>query len=265
MVQEEINGTTYSDIGLAQMALGGPHQRRHHPGRMAAAYCRLPRGGLYIEPRTYTRVEQADQHTGVVTVLLDNVQESHAAMKDSTAWYITNMLRNVVPPARTRAQISGMNVAGKTGTTTARRDLYFAGYTPYYTAAVWSGYDQPERMSSSLQQQSANTWRKVMSAIHEGLEDKSFPTPVRRDRHRGRLRRQRPAAHRRLPEGRPGGGERAHHLHDLLSRETSPPPSARSTRKWRSAWRTPSWTPTGTPPACTTWPGSSAPRRAAGR
>ena len=47
----------------------------------------------------------------------------------------------------------------------------------YYTAAVWSGYDQPERMSSSLQQQSANTWRKVMSAIHEGLEDKSFPTP----------------------------------------------------------------------------------------
>lgn len=37
-----------------------------------------------------------------------------------------------------------MTMAGKTGTTSSRKDLYFAGYTPYYTAAVWSGYDQPE-------------------------------------------------------------------------------------------------------------------------
>ncbi len=176
VVQEEINGTTYSDIGLAQMALGGL-TNGVTTLEMAAAYAAFPRGGLYIEPRTYTRVEQTDQHTGVVTVLLDNVQESHAAMKDSTAWYITNMLRNVVSSGTgTRAQISGMNVAGKTGTTTARRDLYFAGYTPYYTAAVWSGYDTPERMSSSLQT-STVIWQKVMSSIHEGLENKSFPEP----------------------------------------------------------------------------------------
>ena len=177
VVQEEINGTPYSDIGLAQMALGGL-TNGITTLEMAAAYAAFPRGGLYIEPRTYTRVEQVDQHTGVVTVLLDNVQESHAAMKDSTAWYINTMLRSVISSGTgTRASFSGMTIAGKTGTTSARRDLYFVGYSPYYTAAVWSGYDTPERMSSSLQQTSANTWRMVMSSIHEGLENRSFPEP----------------------------------------------------------------------------------------
>lgn len=176
VVQKEINGTTYSDIGLAQMALGGL-TNGVTTLEMAAAYATFPRGGLYIEPRTYTRVEQTDQETGVVTVLLDNVQESHAAMKDSTAWYINNMLRNVINAGTgTQARFSGMTIAGKTGTTTARRDLYFAGYSPYYTAAVWSGYDTPERMSSRLQT-STVIWQKVMSSIHEGLENRSFPEP----------------------------------------------------------------------------------------
>ena len=119
-----------------------------------------------------------DPDTGAVTVLLDNQAESHAAMKDSTAWYINTMLQNVVRNGTgTSARFDGMTIAGKTGTTTSRKDLYFVGYSAYYTAAVWSGFDQPERMSSGLQQQSAVTWKKVMSAIHEGLEGKSFPTP----------------------------------------------------------------------------------------
>ena len=177
VVQEENNGTVFTDIGLAQMALGGL-TNGVTTLEMAAAYASFPRGGLYIEPRTYTRVEQVDPDTGAVTVLLDNQAESTVAMKDSTAWYINTMLRNVIRAGTgTSANFDGMTIAGKTGTTTSRRDLYFVGYSSYYTAAVWSGYDQPERMSSSLQQQSANTWRKVMSAIHEGLEDKSFPTP----------------------------------------------------------------------------------------
>ena len=177
VVQEERNGTVYSDIGLAQMALGGLTDGVTTL-EMAAAYSTFPRGGLYIEPRTYTKVERVDPDTGEVTVLLDNQAEYHTAMKDSTAWYINTMLQNVIKNGTgTSANFSGMTIAGKTGTTTSRRDLYFVGYSAYYTAAVWSGYDQPERMSSGLQQQSAVTWKKVMSSIHEGLEDKSFPTP----------------------------------------------------------------------------------------
>ena len=179
VVQEERNGTVFSDIGLAQLALGGLTDGVTTL-EMASAYSAFPRGGLYIEPRTYTKVERVDPDTGAVTVLLDNQAESHAAMKDSTAWYINTMLQNVVRNGTgTSARFEGstMPIAGKTGTTTSRKDLYFVGYSAYYTAAVWSGFDQPERMSSGLQQQSAVTWKKVMSAIHEGLEDKSFPTP----------------------------------------------------------------------------------------
>ena len=177
VVQEERNGTVFSDIGLAQLALGGLTDGVTTL-EMAAAYATFPRGGLYIEPRTYTKVERVDPDTGAVTVLLDNQAESHAAMKDSTAWYINTMLQNVIKNGTgTSARFDGMTIAGKTGTTTSRKDLYFVGYSPYYTAAVWSGFDQPERMSSSLQQQSAITWKKVMSSIHEGLESKSFPTP----------------------------------------------------------------------------------------
>ena len=177
VVQEERNGTVFSDIGLAQLALGGLTDGVTTL-EMASAYSAFPRGGLYIEPRTYTKVERVDPDTGAVTVLLDNQAESHAAMKDSTAWYINTMLQNVVRNGTgTSARFDGMTIAGKTGTTTSRKDLYFVGYSAYYTAAVWRGFDQPERMSSGLQQQSAVTWKKVMSAIHEGLEDKSFPTP----------------------------------------------------------------------------------------
>ena len=179
VVQEERNGTVFSDIGLAQLALGGLTDGVTTL-EMASAYSAFPRGGLYIEPRTYTKVERVDPDTGAVTVLLDNQAESHAAMKDSTAWYINTMLQNVIKNGTgTSARFEGstMPIAGKTGTTTSRKDLYFVGYSAYYTAAVWSGFDQPERMSSGLQQQSAVTWKKVMSAIHEGLEDESFPTP----------------------------------------------------------------------------------------
>ena len=179
VVQEERNGTVYSDIGLAQMALGGLTDGVTTL-EMAAAYSSFPRGGLYIEPRTYTKVERVDPDTGEVTVLLDNQAEYHTAMKDSTAWYINTMLQNVIRSGTgTSARFKDvkMTIAGKTGTTTSRKDLYFVGYSAYYTAAVWSGYDQPERMSSSLQQQSAIIWNKVMSSIHAELEDKSFPTP----------------------------------------------------------------------------------------
>ena len=177
VVQEERKGTVFSDIGLAQLALGGLTDGVTTL-EMAAAYATFPRGGLYIEPRTYTRVERVDPDTGEVLLLLEDQAESHAAMKDSTAWYINSMLQNVIRSGTgTAARFDGMTIAGKTGTTTSRRDLYFAGYSPYYTAAVWSGYDQPERMSSSLQKQSAATWKKVMASIHEGLESKSFPTP----------------------------------------------------------------------------------------
>lgn len=71
-----------------------------------------------------------------------------------------------------------MTVAGKTGTTEDYNDLWFVGYTPYYTCAVWSGYDNNEKIPEDARNFHKNLWKKVMNRIHEGLEDKDFEMPA---------------------------------------------------------------------------------------
>lgn len=168
----DINGERFSDKDVAPLALGGLTDGVS-PLEMAAAFSTFPRNGTYIAPRTYTRVLANDG-----SVLIDNQPETHVAIKESTAWYITYMLKNAVLNGTGRkANFEGMEIAGKTGTTSSRKDLWFVGYTPYYTAAVWTGFDQQERMGSSLQNTATVMWNKVMSKIHENLEYKDFVVP----------------------------------------------------------------------------------------
>ena len=71
-----------------------------------------------------------------------------------------------------------MTVAGKTGTTDDYNDLWFVGYTPYYTCAVWSGFDNNEKLPDDYSRDfHKDMWRKVMTRIHEGLDDKDFEMP----------------------------------------------------------------------------------------
>ena len=168
-----VNGQSYSDKNAAALALGG-FTDGATTLEMAAAYSVFPRYGTYIEPRTYTKVVANDG----VTVLIDNEPETSVAIKESTAWYINYMLKNAVAQGTgTGANFTGQEIAGKTGTTTSRKDLWFVGYTPYYTAAVWTGYDQQTRLGSSLNNPSVTMWKKVMSAVHENLEYKDFGKP----------------------------------------------------------------------------------------
>ncbi len=76
-------------------------------------------------------------------------------------------------------QLSNMHVAGKTGTTDTYNDLWFVGYTPYYTCAVWSGYDNNDRNYLIMRGTSyQGLWNNVMSRIHEDLQDKDFDKPA---------------------------------------------------------------------------------------
>ena len=75
------------------------------------------------------------------------------------------------------ARISGMTVAGKTGTTDTRDNRWFVGYTPYYTAAVWVGYETPARVSTRYNNPAAHMWQLVMEPIHSGLENTGFTQP----------------------------------------------------------------------------------------
>lgn len=136
---------------------------------MAAAYASFANGGVYTTPRTYTEVRD---HNG--NVILENKSESHVAMNESTAYAMNELLKNVVRNGTgTGANFSGMTIAGKTGSTNSNNDRYFVGYTPYYTAAVWVGYDTPTRIVASGNP-AATLWKTFMSKVHAGLPNKDF-------------------------------------------------------------------------------------------
>ena len=75
-------------------------------------------------------------------VVIDNTPEERKVIKPSTAYLLTSAMEDVVSEGTgTRLQLSNMHVAGKTGTTDTYNDVWFAGFTPYYTCTIWSGYD----------------------------------------------------------------------------------------------------------------------------
>ena len=168
-------GDTFSDVDLAPLAMGGL-TKGVTVKAMAQAYATFANEGVYREARTYTKVVDSDGK-----VVLDNTQQSHVAMKDMTAWYITYMLENTVESGTgTAAQIANMTVAGKTGTTTSDFDRWFAVYTPYYTGVVWCGYDDPEEvvLTDSSTNPAIVLWQKVMEQVHDGLANKEFNKPT---------------------------------------------------------------------------------------
>ncbi len=167
-----VGDTQYSDIALAPLALGGLTDGMSTYD-MAAAYAVFPRGGIYYSPQTYTKVYDSDGN-----ILLEKTQIREAVLKAKTTFYMNEMLENVVMYGTGRAaNFSGMTIAGKTGTTSSRKDLWFAGYTPYYSAAVWTGYDRQEAVHNVSGNPSARLFKQVMQKVHEGLAFKKFTVP----------------------------------------------------------------------------------------
>ena len=159
------------DCAYAPMALGqltnGITVRE-----MAQAYCSFVNDGIFTYARSYTKVLDSDG-----SVLIDNQPETIVAFSPNTAYVMTYMLQNATARGTgTEAYLGTMPVAGKTGTSTDYKDRWYVGCTPYYVAAVWTGYDTPERIYCSGNP-AAQIFRKIMRPIHEGLEYKSFPWP----------------------------------------------------------------------------------------
>lgn len=140
------------------------------PLELTAAYATIANGGVYNEPKLYTRVEDADGN-----IILDNTgfENSHRVLQESTAFLLTDAMVDVVTKGTgTAANFSReMAIAGKTGTTSSNVDVWFAGFTPYYTCATWVGYDNNVHMSSSRGENNETNiakkiWRGVMEQIH---------------------------------------------------------------------------------------------------
>ena len=164
-------GTVFSDMGIAALGMGalteGVTVRE-----MTNAYSTFTNKGVYREGRTYLAVLDAAGQ-----VVLENEQSSRTILSQKTVDYVNYCLDGAVAEgtgtvADLYAEL-GIDVAGKTGTTGENKDRYFAGYTGYYTAAVWCGFEIPEQivLEGVTSNPAARLWKAVMLQIHEGKEN----------------------------------------------------------------------------------------------
>ena len=170
--RKEINGEVFSDIQQS-LALGGITNGVTNE-ELNAAYACIANGGTYIKPKLYTKVLDHDGN-----VILDNTApQSKQVIKETTAFLLTDAMVDVVLSGTGGSvNFGGMAIAGKTGTTSDYNDVWFAGYTPYYTATTWAGFDNNVKLTGEEKNLAKKIWRAVMSKIHEELPNQSFDIP----------------------------------------------------------------------------------------
>ncbi len=148
------------------------------PLEMAGAYATIANDGVYITPTFYTKVEDSSGN-----VILEAKQEKTRVMSEANAFIEKSILTGPVVGAggtASRCKIPNQETAGKTGTTTSNVDRWFCGFTSYYTAATWYGYDRDqERLTgyANSTNRSCQLWAEVMKKIHEDLPESSFTKP----------------------------------------------------------------------------------------
>ena len=154
----------YAPLSLGQLTNGVTVRE------MAQAFSAFDNEGVFTYARTYTKVTDSNGN-----IVLDNTPNTIQAFSANTAHIMSYMLKGAVDGGTgSEARLGNMPVAGKTGTTTDSRDRWFVGYTPYYCAAVWTGYDTPAVMNFSGNPAS-QIWHSVMASISEGQEYQEFP------------------------------------------------------------------------------------------
>ncbi len=155
---------------------------------LTAAYATIANGGVYNKPKFYTKILD---HNG--KVILDNTApESTRVLKDSTAYLLTSAMEDVMQSKRMfsssginltstspSTNIPNMSNAGKSGTTSNNNDVWFVGYTPYYTAGIWCGCDDNQHLTNIGSGTSFHKtiWQKIMTRVHEELPDIGFEKP----------------------------------------------------------------------------------------
>lgn len=170
---------TEDDRNLA-MALGGL-SKGTNTLEMAAAYSAFANRGQYQEAYAITKIVDSDGKT-----IYEHKDNKEQVMSEETAYQMTEMLQDVVNSGTGTSAKLSRPVAGKTGTTqsgisgnSANRDVWFVGYTPEYTAAVWMGYDNPDEkhMLKNSSKLAAKFFSTVMEKALVGVERKEFYTP----------------------------------------------------------------------------------------
>lgn len=148
-----------NDINVAALALGG---MTHGVTtlEMAGAYTTFPNNGTRVDTSSYTKVEDRSGN-----VILENNPETHEVLNAGVAWIMTDIMKgNVRAGTAVNAAISGVAAGGKTGTTDDEYDIWFNGFTPTYSAALWIGNDQNFAVAAGSSTAAA-LWGKIMNQI----------------------------------------------------------------------------------------------------
>lgn len=182
LVEQKVDesGNVYSDINPT-LCLGGLTDGVSNL-ELTAAFATIANKGIYTEPVFYTKVYDRNGK-----LILDNTPQSRTVLKESTAFLLTDaMAESTEGPGHVlydtaieansyMCSIPGMSVAGKSGTTTNNNDSWFVGYTPYYTAGIWMGFDNNGEIVGGAVIR--DIWQKIMTRVHEGLSDPGFGQP----------------------------------------------------------------------------------------
>ncbi|SFG42256.1 transglycosylase domain-containing protein [Oribacterium sp. WCC10] len=160
---------------------------------LTQAFATIANEGRFNKAKFFTKIVDQDGNVIIDTTL----DEARQAMKPTTAFLLTDAMSQSMLPNRafsgsinvnstsTRAHFDGMSLAGKSGTTTKDVDIWFVGFSPYYTAGVWGGCDENQPLIDSASGEynggsgfHKDIWRKIMERVHEGLPDIGFEEPA---------------------------------------------------------------------------------------
>ena len=166
-----VTSINHEKDGLAALSIGG-FTNGITPLEMAGCYATIENNGVYRRPMFYSKVTDANGNT-----VLEGKQTTEQVFSEQAAYVIKNILQSVVKSGTaTYCAISGMDVAAKTGTTNSNYDKWLCGFTNYYTAACWYGFDKNEEVTGS-NNVAGRIWDAVMTKVHSGLESSRFEKP----------------------------------------------------------------------------------------
>ena len=139
---------------------------------LTAAFASIANDGIYQKPTYYTKVLDRQGN-----ILLESVPSQTRIIKSSSAALLTNAMEDVISsdssyyyqygitPTGKLCQVDSMTLAGKSGTTTSGSDVWFIGYSPYYTCGIWSGYDDSKVLSNGTEYHKT-IWQKIMAHLY---------------------------------------------------------------------------------------------------
>lgn len=160
------------------------------PLEIASAFSVFPNGGQYSNAYPYTRVEDSQG-----AVLLENNVEFKQVYRPSVAYMMARVMEETLARRYNNFPYAGsaygygnitnelgesIDTAGKTGTTDEDVDKWFTAFTPYYTGAVWYGYDnriKKQSVNSANGQGAIRIWYDAMQQIHAGKPPAQWDRP----------------------------------------------------------------------------------------